>query len=185
MGRRRTPWVQQLIWRLEAVAFDAFSHLARLAPMDAVSWTFGQVAMLAGPLTNAHRTALLGLKIAFPTMTETERQGLARAQWESFGRYIGEFPLVDRITPQRGRIEVEGAERLRAIAASGRPAVFISGHFSNVEVMASAILSAGIDCDVTYRAANNPLVDARIKRSRARYGVTLFAPKGPTALARS
>jgi KDO2-lipid IV(A) lauroyltransferase len=31
---------------------------------------------------------------------------------------------------------------------------------------------------VTYRAANNPYVDQRIRESRARYGVKLFAPKG-------
>ena len=134
--------------------------------------------MRSAPLTRAHRTALLGLKIAFPEKTEAEREALARAQWENFGRYIGEFPLVDRITPERGRVEIEGFERLRAIALSGKPAVLVSGHFSNIEVMAAAILSAGIVCDVTYRAANNPMVDARIIRGRARYGVTLFAPKG-------
>jgi KDO2-lipid IV(A) lauroyltransferase len=31
---------------------------------------------------------------------------------------------------------------------------------------------------MTYRAANNPYVDRRIKESRYRYGVRLFAPKG-------
>jgi KDO2-lipid IV(A) lauroyltransferase len=31
---------------------------------------------------------------------------------------------------------------------------------------------------MTYRAANNPYVDDRIKKSRERYGVRLFAPKG-------
>jgi KDO2-lipid IV(A) lauroyltransferase len=178
MGRRRTPWVQQLIWRLEALAFDAFTRLARSLPMDGVSWAFGRIAMAVGPLTRAHRTALLGLKIAFPEKSNADRGRLARAQWENFGRYIGEFPLVDRITPERGRVEIEGFERLRAIALSGRPAILISGHFSNIEVMAAAILSAGIVCDVTYRAANNPLVDARIIAGRARYGVRLFAPKG-------
>ena len=178
MGRRRTPWVQQLIWRLEALAFDAFTVLARALPMDAVSWMFGRIAVAVGPLTRAHRTALSGLKIAFPDKTDAERRWLARAQWNNFGRYIGEFPLVDRITPQRGRVEIDGFERLRAIALSGKPAILISGHFSNIEVMAAAILSAGIVCDVTYRAANNPLVDARIIAGRARYGVRLFAPKG-------
>ncbi len=178
MGRRRTPWVQELVWRLEALVFDGFTALARSLPMDAVSWTFGRIAITVGPLTRAHRTALLGLKIAFPEKTAQERGALSRAQWENFGRYIGEFPLVDRITPENGRVEIEGFERLRAIALSGEPAVLISGHFSNIEVMAAAILSAGIACDVTYRAANNPFVDSRIIRGRARYGVSLFAPKG-------
>jgi KDO2-lipid IV(A) lauroyltransferase len=56
--------------------------------------------------------------------------------------------------------------------------VFVSGHLSNMEIMAAAILDAGIPCEITYRAANNPYVDARIKRSRFAYGVRMFAPKG-------
>jgi KDO2-lipid IV(A) lauroyltransferase len=44
--------------------------------------------------------------------------------------------------------------------------------------MPAAIIHAGITCQITYRAANNPHVDARFKASRWRYGVRLFAPKG-------
>jgi len=56
--------------------------------------------------------------------------------------------------------------------------VFISGHFSNWEVMPCAIVDAGITCQMTYRAANNPYVDKLIRDARAKYGVQLFAPKG-------
>jgi KDO2-lipid IV(A) lauroyltransferase len=73
---------------------------------------------------------------------------------------------------------VVNGERLRAIAESGKPVVLISGHFSNFEIMAWAIVQSGLRCQVTYRAANNPYVDERIRRGRFRYGVRLFAPKG-------
>jgi KDO2-lipid IV(A) lauroyltransferase len=44
--------------------------------------------------------------------------------------------------------------------------------------MAAAIVGAGVPCQITYRAMNNPHVDASVRRSRFRYGVRLFAPKG-------
>ena len=47
-----------------------------------------------------------------------------------------------------------------------------------MEIMPAAIIHAGITCQITYRATNNPHVDDRIRRSRFRYGVRLFAPKG-------
>lgn len=56
--------------------------------------------------------------------------------------------------------------------------VLISGHIANFEVMAAVIMHAGVPCQVTYRAANNPYVDAKIREARARYGIRLFAPKG-------
>jgi KDO2-lipid IV(A) lauroyltransferase len=111
-------------------------------------------------------------------MGDEARAALLLAQWENLGRYFFEFPMVERLTRASGRVEVEGFERLEAIAREGRATVFVSGHFSNFEVMPLSILEAGVTCQMTYRAANNPYVDAAIKARRARYGVTLFAPKG-------
>jgi KDO2-lipid IV(A) lauroyltransferase len=174
----RAAFIKDLGWRLEVAGFNLLSVALRLLPTDAVSGFGGALFKALGPITGAHRTADLSLRLAFPDMAREERRRLLAAQWENFGRYVFEFPLTDRLVPAGGRVEVVGGERLAAIAASGRPAVLISGHFSNFEVMAAVIVAAGIRCNVTYRAANNPYVDARIKESRRRYGVTLFAPKG-------
>jgi KDO2-lipid IV(A) lauroyltransferase len=174
----RAALIKDLGWRAEVAGYDLFSFLLRLAPTDAVSAVGAAVFKALGPLTGAHRTAELGLILAYPHMARADRDAILAAQWDNFGRYVFEFPLTDRFMPALGRIELVGMERLEAIAAAGRPAVLISGHFSNFEVMAAVIVAAGIRCNVTYRAANNPYVDARIIKSRRRYGVTLFAPKG-------
>jgi KDO2-lipid IV(A) lauroyltransferase len=163
---------------MEALGFDVFSVMMRVLPPDMASANGGWLGRTIGPLTGSDKTARRNLQVAFPQMTEAERAEILRAQWENFGRYIFEFPIADRLTPASGRVEIVGAERLEAIARTGRPAVFISGHFSNIEIMAAVILASGVECDVTYRAANNPLVDERIKRSRFKYGIRLFAPKG-------
>jgi KDO2-lipid IV(A) lauroyltransferase len=44
--------------------------------------------------------------------------------------------------------------------------------------MPASIVQRGVPCEMTYRAANNPFIDDRIRESRAAYGVKLFAPKG-------
>jgi len=178
MANDRPSLSRRLAWRLEAFGFDIVTALIRALPIDVASAGGGALFKALGPLTKAHKTADASLRLAFPDMGVAERRRLLAAQWENFGRYITEFPILDRLTPKSGRVEVIGAERLAAIAASDRPAVLISGHFANLEVMAAVIVAAGINCDVTYRAANNPLVDARIKANRFRYGVRLFAPKG-------
>ena len=174
----RAAFLKDLGWRLEVAGFDLFSWLLCRMPTDTASALGGRLLRSLGPLTGAHRTADLSLRLAFPAMPGPQRRRLLAAQWDNFGRYVFEFPLTHRLTPAGGRVEVVGGERLAAIAASGGSAVLISGHFSNFEVMAAVIVAAGIRCNVTYRAANNPYVDKRIADSRRRYGVTLFAPKG-------
>jgi len=169
---------QNVLWRLEAWGYDLFAGLARVLPIDAVSGFGAWFFRTFGPLTSAHRVARINLRIVFPDAPEAEIARLLDAQWGETGRWVAEFPMLDRIVGDPSRIEVEGAERLAAIAAGEGPVVFISGHFSCFEMMAAVILHAGIVCQITYRALNNPFVDERIRENRWRYGVRLFAPKG-------
>jgi KDO2-lipid IV(A) lauroyltransferase len=178
MTKRRAPLAQDFIWRLEALLFDLVSACARLLPIEWVSGFGGWLLRKLGPLTRAHKIADRNLRLAFPELSLAERDTLLLAQWDNLGRFFLEFPLTDRLTPASGRVEVVGRERLEAIAASGRPAILISGHFANWEMMAAVIVDCGLNCRITYRAANNPYVDRRIIAARARYGVQLFAPKG-------
>src|SRR5436190_2223265 len=169
---------QNILWRLQTLGFDFARFLARLFPIDAVSdfgaWVFRRV----GPLTSKQRVAETNLRIAFPEADDADIARLLDAQWAETGRWMAEFLVLDRIAAEPERVEIEGVERLRALAEGAGPAVLISGHFSNFEVMAMAIVRSGVKCQVTYRAANNPYFDRRVVEGRRSYGVKLFAPKG-------
>jgi KDO2-lipid IV(A) lauroyltransferase len=178
MSDKRRPWAQDLLWRAEALGFDLFIGVVRLLGVDAASAFGGWLGRTAGPLSGAHKVARRNLKLAFPEKDEAWREAMLKAQWDGLGRTFAEFPLMDRILPSTGRVEVVNQERLFQIAAEKTPVVFVSGHLSNWEVMPAAIVDSGVVCEMTYRAANNPYVDERIKASRFRYGVRLFAPKG-------
>lgn len=160
------------------MAFASFFAFLRLLGVDRASAFGGALLRALGPRTGTHRTVRRNLRIAFPEMGQQALERLAVEQWEQTGRTFAELAVMDSLTPDGGRIEVIGMERLHAIRDSGRPVVLISGHLANFEVMAAVIMAAGVPCQVTYRAANNPYVDALIRKSRERYGIRLFAPKG-------
>jgi KDO2-lipid IV(A) lauroyltransferase len=174
----KIPLAQDLIWRVEAAAFSGLFGVLRLLGVERASAFGGGLLRTLGPLTGTHKTVVRNLKIAFPDMDPAERARLAVDQWEETGRTFAELAVMDRLTPESGRIDIVGLERLHAVRDSGKPVVLISGHLANFEVMAAVIMAAGVPCQVTYRAANNPYVDALIRQSRERYGIKLFAPKG-------
>ncbi len=178
MSRDNPTLGEKISWRIEAIGYDLVVLLLRALPVDWASAFGGWLFRTIGPLTPVNRTASDNLRLAFPKLSEREHARLLNAQWDNVGRTFAEFPLMDRIRPGTGRVEVINGERLAEIRDRGEPVVFISGHFANWEVMPATIVESGVDCLMTYRAMNNPLIDKRVKDGRAAYGVKLFAPKG-------
>ncbi len=150
----------------------------RLLGLERASGFGGWLLRRLGPVTGTQKTVLRNLRIAFPDMSPEDRLKLAADQWEQTGRAFAETAVMDQLTLASGRIEVVGLERLHAIRDAGQPVVFVGGHLANIETLAVTIIGSGVPCQITYRAANNPYVDAQIVKLRADYGIKLFAPKG-------
>jgi KDO2-lipid IV(A) lauroyltransferase len=178
---QRTTWTAQLIWRLEAFAWDwLFWIPMSLMPIIWASNTIAAILKAAGPFTSQHRTMIRNLRMAFPEWTRQQADNVARGAWETLGRTAGEMPHLARMKPYvpNSKVEVIGAEWLDAIRASGKPAVLIGGHFANWEMIASAICNRPLDAQITYRSANNPYIDRRIAKARHAYGINVLTPKG-------
>lgn len=166
--------------RVEAWFFQRyFDHYARMG-VDEASAAGAAFARRIGPLTPTHRVALNNMRLAFPEAPAAQIDAWLAAMWEHLGRLAGEFPHLGSFEPfsDDGRIVVENAERLFAIGDGGGPVVFISGHFSNWELMPATIVRSGAPCRMTYRAANNPFIDDVIQATRRAYGATYQSAKG-------
>ena len=153
----------------------------RIIGVDAASWIAGKFTQAIGPMiapiTDRGR---VNLKIAFPDMTPSQANGIIRETWENLGRTAAEFAHLEKFGPDAAapRIEIAGREKIEAIAQGDRPAIFVSGHFANWEVMSIVLHALGVDYGVIYRAANNPLIDGLIIRARARVMSRRQIPKG-------
>jgi Kdo2-lipid IVA lauroyltransferase/acyltransferase len=178
MARANPSALHRLGWRLEALAYDGFSALLRLLPIDWASGFGGWALRRLGPLTKEHKIALAGVKLAFPDLTDQERARIVRGHWDNLGRTAIEFVMMDRILGEKDRIEVEDAEIVLDQVRRGGGLILISGHFANWEAMSAAASLVGVEALVSYRAANNPYVDARLVRARAEHGIHLHAPRG-------
>ena len=94
---------------------------------------------------------------------------------------LTEFLMMDRIIAEPARVEVVGARAAgRDLQGAGGRRCSICGHFSNFEVMAAAIVRAGVDCQITYRATNNPYFNDRriVEQPPRAMGSSCSRPKG-------
>lgn len=174
--------LHRLGWRLEALLWDGVMGVFAALPIKRASALGGWVLQKLGPLLPAHQTALINARLVFPDLDDAGARKLAMAAWDNLGRLGGELPHMHEMRPYEkdSRVEVRGLEHLEAIKNSGKPAVIITGHFANWEVMAAVICQSGLDARVSYRHANNPHIDKRITRIRHGYGVPDLSAKGKT-----
>lgn len=155
--------------------------LFRLIGVDAASFVSGNFLRIAGPLiAPLSQRARDNLQIVMPELSRSERTRIIAGVWENLGRTVAEFAWLDafNVNDSRGRVKLVGAERFGAVAESGKPAIFVSGHFANWELMAIALHQSGVKSAVVYRAANNPLIDKMIIEKRARVMSRVQVPKG-------
>jgi KDO2-lipid IV(A) lauroyltransferase len=167
-------------FRAEALGWDAYQGLFRSLGLERASDVGARLLRTLGPKVSVHHVARVNMQIAFPEASERELDGLLDAMWDNFGRLVGEFPNTHRFdfSPGSDQVEVVGADILAELDRQGRPAVLVGGHFANWELMAAVIMRHLKDCRITYRHANNPLIDQRIIDQRKAYGINILAPKG-------
>jgi len=170
-----TSFSRRAAWRLEALAYDALSLLLSLIPFRILSRLGGEILKVIGPLTSKHHIARTNIRIAFPDIAEADINALLKAQWENTGRTFAEFPALHRLKAfdEKSRITVDGLDKLK----THNPAVIVTGHFANWEIMALVMTQAGLPVQITYRKINNPYIDARVRRQREAYGTKLLVQK--------
>ena len=89
----------------------------------------------------------------------------------NYGRIFAEYPHLKNFRNDKlGEfIEINGLEYLNKIKNNNKSVVFISGHFSNFELMAMQIEKAGINLAAIYRPLNNLFLNLTMEKIRKKY----------------
>ena len=89
----------------------------------------------------------------------------------NYGRILAEYPFLKdfRNNNLSNYIEIDGVDNLEKIKQKNKPVVFISGHFSNFELMAMHIEKSGINLATIYRPLNNIFLNKSMEHIRINY----------------
>jgi Kdo2-lipid IVA lauroyltransferase/acyltransferase len=156
-------------YRLEALLVQALLGLLRRLRPESSSNLGAAVARTIGPLLPVSRVAHANLAAALPALSAADRARVVRGVWENLGRTVAELPHVAglrRDAPSGPGYEIVNAEALTRLAASGGPALLVSAHIGNWEVLPAACAACGVPFSSVFRAAANPLVDQVIQGLR-------------------
>lgn len=162
--------MRTLLFRLEAAAvWLGLAGLRALGPVRAAALA-GAVARTLGPRLPVSRIAATNLRRALPGLDDAARRRALRGMWDNLGRTMGELANLDRLRRSAAGPgwELSGEEHVRAVAAAGGPAVIVSGHIANWEMLTPIGAACGLKVGGFYRAAANPIVDRLVNDVRRR-----------------
>ena len=131
----------------------------------------GKLFEIIGPIFRSKKLIHTNIKKAFPKNNSVEIKKLTKLMWNNYGRVFAEYMFIKdfRFEKIDSKIEIIGQEILDEIKKSNKPVVFISGHFSNFELMAMQIEKAGIKLSAIYRPLNNIFLNRIMEKIRKKY----------------
>lgn len=126
-------------------------------------------------LKRREKIARINIDLCFPELTEGQRRKLLRQHFEAIGMGLFESAMTwwgsdDRISSLG---TVEGLEHLETAANNNQGVIFLTGHFTTME-MASTMVSIHHRISGMYRRLKNPLMNQVVWRSRNNRSITLF-----------
>ena len=175
-GQAKRPLRKRLLWPLEAAGALTAYGLMHLLPIDVASSLGAAVLSRVGPWLRLHKIARHNLERAFPEKTGEEIDRILHGMWRNLGRTAGEFPHIRTLQREmEERVEIVGAERAMAAMGEGGPAIYVSGHMANWELMLLVAAHLGLVMDAVYRAPDNPLITSLYDSRRSHPDAALFA----------
>ena len=139
--------------------------------MKLASFISGKFFQLIGPIFRSKKLIHSNIKKAFPKIDEKDLKNITKSMWNNYGRVFAEYMFMKNFRNDKlqNNIEIVGKEILEDIKNSNQKAVFISGHFSNFELMAMQIEKVGIKLAAIYRPLNNMFLNLVMEKIRKRY----------------
>jgi Kdo2-lipid IVA lauroyltransferase/acyltransferase len=172
-------WATRALYVVEYALFWSVMALFRALGLRRASDFGGWLARNLGPSIPVTRRARRAMSLAFPDMSDKDRERHIVAMWDNLGRTFAEYPHLEKFWAVKpgARIEISGMEHALAAIDKGRGGLFVSGHGGNWEILGRCIGDVGLKGALVYRPPNNPYVDAWIAKQR-RIGMPTLAAKG-------
>jgi len=130
------------------------------------------------------RRSLAHLGIAFPELSEWERQGLARASFRHLATHLTELlHLAGRTDGEiLEHIDFEGAKDLpKTLHEAGHPLVVLTGHCGNWELLGPVFRALGIPLSAVVRALDEPRLHELLEKLRRDFGTETIDRGSPGA----
>ena len=131
----------------------------------------GKIFEKIGPFFRSKKIIDENIKRAIPNISDRNSNKIKISMWNNYGRVFAEYIFIKdfRNGNLKENIEIKGEEVLDEIKKKNSQVVFVSGHFSNFELMAMSLEKNDIKLATIYRPLNNMFLNLVMETIRKKY----------------
>ena len=131
----------------------------------------GKIFQIIGPFFRPKQIIHSNIKKGIPDISSENLENITKLMWNNYGRLFAEYMFIKdfRYGKLSEKIEIEGQDILDEIKQSKRQVIFVSGHFSNFELMAMYLEKTGIKLSTIYRPLNNVFLNGIMEKIREKF----------------
>ena len=163
--------MRKIKYFLQFIIIILFFFIFKILGIKLASFLSGKIFQIVGPLFRSKELINSNIKRAFPKIDEINLRKISTSMWNNYGRVFAEYMFIKnfRSGELNKNIILDGEEILQDIKINKKKVVFISGHFSNFELMAMQIEKIGIKIAAIYRPLNNIFLNQIMEKIRKNY----------------
>ena len=156
---------------IQFIIICIFYIIFKIIGVKLSSFLSGKLFEIIGPMFRSKKIINSNIKRAFPNYNSKELNKIKFSMWNNYGRVFAEYLYMKNFRNGNlsKNISIEGEDVLLNIKDQNQKVVFISGHFSNFELMAMQIDKIGIKIGAIYRPLNNIFLNKFMERIRKKY----------------
>ena len=137
------------------------------------------LAKVFGPLFRSKKIIEKNLNICFKKIDQKKIKKISLGMWDNIGRTFSEYVFLKNFQKNHNNlIKLHGTEYLEEIKNNNKPVVFVSGHFSNFELLGTKLNQYGIRFCAIYRPLNNIFLNPIMEYLRLKYVCPIMIKKG-------
>ena len=154
---------------LQSIFVYFFFAIGRVIGLNLSRKLFSILFSIIAPIFKSKKIIKKNLKIFNKNISKLEEDTIISNVWKNYGKTFIEYIFLDIFRKESSHIKIYGKENLERIKRIKKPVVFISGHFSNFELMSMEITKNEIKLATIYRPLNNYFLNPFMEYLRKKY----------------
>jgi KDO2-lipid IV(A) lauroyltransferase len=159
---------KKIYYLIQAIFIYLFFFIGRILGIKISRKIFSFIFLKLGPLFKSKKIIKKNLKIYSNDISDFDEKRIINGMWKNFGMTFIEYIHLDKLR-RFSTIEINGEKNLENLIRLNKPVIFVSGHFSNFELMSMAITKKQIPLATIYRPLNNLFLNPFMEHLRKKF----------------